>query len=115
MVVQSGHRRAGDPDVEDDDLAGVHGHGGQVVGVLFVPGQPQQGRVMGVLVDDGGVFQMPEVKHPHTSICSNTGKHVSTSTSFAECYVIHLLVMGYQLGLDMTCHHVHSAKNLTWN
>ena len=38
VVVEPGHWCAGDPDVQDDDLARVHRHRGQVVGVLLVPG-----------------------------------------------------------------------------
>ena len=38
VVVEPGHGSAGDPDVQDDDLARVHRHRGQVVGVLLVPG-----------------------------------------------------------------------------
>ena len=60
MVVQSGHGGAGHSDVQDDHLAGVHGHGGQVVGVLLVPGQPQQRRVVRVLVYNGAVLQVSE-------------------------------------------------------
>ena len=38
VVVEPGHWCAGDPDVQDDDLARVHCHRGKVVGVLLVPG-----------------------------------------------------------------------------
>ena len=58
VVVEPGHWGAGDPHIQDDDLASVHGHGGKVVGVLLVPGQSQEGRVTRVLVDDGRVLQM---------------------------------------------------------
>lgn len=40
VVVETRHRGAWDPYVQDDDLAGVHGDRGQIVGVLLVPGQP---------------------------------------------------------------------------
>lgn len=49
VVVEARHRRARHPHVQDDHLAGVHGDGGQVVGVLLVPRQPEQRRVRGVL------------------------------------------------------------------
>lgn len=49
MVVEPGDGRAGDAHVQDDDLARVHGHRGQVVRVLLVPRQPEQGRVLRVL------------------------------------------------------------------
>ena len=39
VVVEPGHRGAGHSDVQYDDLTGIHGHCGQVVGVLLVPGQ----------------------------------------------------------------------------
>ena len=68
VVVESGHGGAGDAHVQDDDLAGVHGHGGQVVGVLLIPGQPQQGRVRGVLVDDGRVLQVAQVEHANATV-----------------------------------------------
>ena len=56
VVVEPRYGRARHPHVEDDDLARVHGDGGQVVGILLVPGQPQERRVAGVLVDDGRVL-----------------------------------------------------------
>lgn len=49
VVVEPGHRSAGDTHVQDDDLAGVHSHRRQVVRVLLVPRQPQQRRVLRVL------------------------------------------------------------------
>ena len=52
MVVQPGNRSARHSYVEDDDFAGVHGNGGKIVGVLLVPGEPQQRGVCWVLVDD---------------------------------------------------------------
>ena len=39
VVVEPRHRRARHPHVQDDDLAGVHGDGGQVVGVLWIINQ----------------------------------------------------------------------------
>lgn len=38
------------------DLHAVHCHGGQVVGILFVPAEAQQWVVLRVLVDDGAVL-----------------------------------------------------------
>lgn len=113
MIVQSGHWSAGHSDVQDDDLARVHGHGGQVVGILLVPGQPKEWSVCRVFVDDGGVLQVSEIKHSDRPIGTDRGKHVSASTSFAESDVIHLFVVGNQLGLDMTRHLVHSSHHLT--
>lgn len=38
VVRESSYRRAGNANVEDDDFAGVHRNGGEVVRVLLVPG-----------------------------------------------------------------------------
>lgn len=36
---------------------------------------------------------LPKVKHPNRTISSNWGKHVPSSTSTAECNIIHLMNM----------------------
>ena len=48
---------------QDYDVTSVHGHGCQVVGVLLVPGQPQERCVLRVLVDDGRVLQVTKIEH----------------------------------------------------
>lgn len=72
------------------DLHAIHGHSGQVVGVLFVPAQAQQRVMLRVLIDDGAVLQVSQIKHAHRSICSHRRKHIATATRTAECDVIHL-------------------------
>lgn len=71
-------------------LHAVHGHRGQVVGVLFVPAETEERVVLGVLVDDGAVLEVSQVKHADGSIGSNRGEHVSTTSCTAERDVIHL-------------------------
>ena len=44
---------------------------------------------------------------------TDTGKHVTASPCTAEGDVIDFLVMGNQLGLHMTRHHVHTPQHLT--
>ena len=63
VVVEFGDGRAGHAHVEDNDFGRVEGEGGEEVGVLFVPGKAEQGLMAGVLVDNGGVFEMAEVEH----------------------------------------------------
>ena len=46
-------------------LHGIHRHSSQIVGVLFVPAQSQQGVMLGVFIDNGGMFKMSQIKHPH--------------------------------------------------
>lgn len=75
---------------QQTDLHAVHGHCGQVVGVLLVPTEAEQRVVLGVLVDDGAVLQVPEVKHADGSIGSYRGKHISTTSCTTERDVIHL-------------------------
>lgn len=53
------------------DLHAVHGHCGQVVGVLLVPAEAEQRVVLGVFIDDGAVLQVPEVKHADGSVGSH--------------------------------------------
>ena len=48
------------PDIEDDGSRGVGGDGDQVVGVLLVPGQPQQRRQVRRLVDHRRVLESPK-------------------------------------------------------
>ena len=113
VVVQSGHWSAGHPDVQDDHLGGVHGHGGKIVGVLFVPGQSEERSVSGVLVYDGAVLQVSQVEHPHTPVRPNTGEHVPAAPRLAEGDIVDLLVVGDQLGLDVARDHVDPAEDLT--
>ena len=46
-------------------LSRLHGKGGQIVWVLFVPRQPHQGQLLVVLVQNSGVLQVPE-REGHT-------------------------------------------------
>lgn len=71
-------------------LHAVHGHRGQVVGVLFVPAETKQWVVLGVFIDDGAVLQMSQVKHADGSVGPHGSKHVSAPSCTAESDVIHL-------------------------
>merc|ERR1719158_1447118 len=42
VVVQSCNWSARHSDIEDDDFTGIHGDCGEIIGVLLVPGEPQQ-------------------------------------------------------------------------
>ena len=66
----------------------------------------------GVLIDDGRVLQVPEIKHADGAVGADGGKHVTTPACLAEGNVVDLLVMGYQLCLDMARHHCHTTKHL---
>lgn len=76
--------------LQQTDLHAVHGHCGQVVGVLLVPAEAEQRVVLGVFVDDGAVLQVPEVKHADGSVGSHRGKHISSTSCAAERDVVHL-------------------------
>lgn len=71
-------------------LHAVHGHCGEIVGILLVPAESQQWVVLGVLVDDGAVLQVPQVEHPHRAVGAHRGKHVPAATRAAEGDVVHL-------------------------
>lgn len=49
------------------------------------------------LVNNGTMLEAPQVKHPHTAIRTTTDKDIDTVG--AESNIIHLLVVGDQLGL----------------
>lgn len=72
------------------NLHAAHRHGGQVVGVLLVPAEPEQWVVLGVFVDDSAVFEVAEVKHADRAVCSHWGKHVPAAARSTERDVIHL-------------------------
>ena len=80
-----------------------------------------------ILVDDGAVFEMSQVEHPDTAVCSHTGEHVPASASLqgegqhkvkynvqktredesnfshlAEGDVVDLLVVGNELCFDVS-------------
>lgn len=116
MVVEPRHWRARHTHVQDDHLKhrfgessrlvletywgvrkcrkmhlhAIHGHGGQIVGVLLIPAEAEERVVLGVFVDDGAVLQVSEVKHSDRSICAHRRKHVSSTSRTAEGNVIHL-------------------------
>lgn len=43
----------------------IHGHCSKIVGILLIPAETQQWMVLWVLINDGAVLQMTEIKHPH--------------------------------------------------
>jgi len=76
--------------LQQTDLHAVHGHGGQVVGVLLVPAKAEQRVVLRVFIDDGTVLQVPEVKHADGPIGPHRGEHISAASRSAEGDVVHL-------------------------
>lgn len=76
--------------MQHTDLHAIHRHRGQVVGVLFVPAEAEEWVVLRVLIDDGAVLEVSEVKHANGSISSNRGEHVSATSCTAEGNVVHL-------------------------
>ena len=59
------------------DLCAIEGKGGQVVWVLLVPREAQQGQLFRVLVQDGGVFQIPGSKEERHVVNGNWSKMMS--------------------------------------
>ena len=56
---------------------------------------------------------LPEIEHSDAAVCAHAGEHVPAAPRLAEGDVIHLLVMGDQLGLDVTTDHVDPPQHLT--
>ncbi len=65
-----------------------------------------------VLVDDGGVLEVPQVEHPDGAVGPHRGEHVPPAPGLAERDVVDLLVVGDQLGLDVARDHVDAAEDL---
>ncbi len=59
-----------------------------------------------VLIDDGAVLQVSQIKHAHRSICSHRRKHIATATRTAECNIIHLKA-------NDKCFYTENATNYT--
>ena len=59
VVHELSHRHPGHSDVQDDGLVAVCVDGGQVVGVLLVPGQTQQRGQVLAFIQNSGVLQRP--------------------------------------------------------
>lgn len=51
------------PNVEDDCLRVISHHGGQIVRILLVPGEPQEGGLVLGFKDDGRMLQAPTTKY----------------------------------------------------
>jgi len=88
-------RYRGESNVEDDDLHLVHLKRGQVVRVLLVPSQPQQGLLVLSLVDNSTVLQVAQIKHTDGTIGTNGGEHIGARRGKGN--VEHLLVVCNQL------------------
>ena len=63
-----------------------------------------------ILVDDGAVLQVPEVKHAHRPVRPHGGKHVPAPTCPAERDVIHLHInmMSYTCTPTRDVMHLHT-------
>ena len=68
--------------------------------------------MVGVLVDDGAVLQVAEVEHAHAAVRADAGEHVPAAARLAEGNVVHFLVMGDELSLDMAGYHIHPTQYL---
>lgn len=65
--------------------------------VLLVPTEAHKGGIgLGALVDDGGVLLVAEVEHPDRAIGGDGGEDADA----APGDVVHLLVVGDELGVD---------------
>ncbi len=57
-----GRRQRGHADVQNDDLVAVHRDRRQIVVVLTIPAESKQRRLVGALIDDRGVLQIPRAR-----------------------------------------------------
>ena len=73
-------------------------NGRQVVGVLLVPGDPQEGCKVGRLVQDGGVFEGPQIEHTEGSVRAHGPEHVLATR---KGNVVDFLVVRNELGFGL--------------
>lgn len=91
------------PNVQYHHLVAVHPNGGYKPGVKLIPLQPQQRTVPdGVFIDDGGLFLVPQVKHPERAVPGHRSEHVEAAPGDVEYF----LVVGHQLAVDGFLLHV---------
>ena len=64
------------PDVDNDCLGRIREDRSEVVGVLLVPAETHEGRQVGSLVDNRGVLEGSEVKHPHAAVGAHGGEDI---------------------------------------
>lgn len=111
------------PDVENADETGVGGKGGEEVGVVGGCGEAEEwgsvghgllgfggghatswrasvrvfsGLLLRRFVDDGAVFQTPQIEHPDATIGTTADEHVYAAST--EPDIEDFLVVGNQLG-----------------
>lgn len=75
----------------------MHGEGGQVVFVRFVPRQANQRITVRLLVDDGRMVQMSQVEHSNGTVCADRGEHIASTARLAERYITNLFIVCDQL------------------
>lgn len=76
MPPQLRHRHARHPYIQNNRPVGVHHEGGEVIRILLVPLQPQQGHEVLTLVHNGGMFQTSQIEHPDATVRTDGRKHV---------------------------------------
>jgi len=102
VAAECDDRVLGHADVEDDYFVGLVHDGCEVVGVVAVPGDSEEGQFLR-LEDDGGVFEFSEVEVADGAVlaCGGEGVHV-----VREGDVVHRLVVRDQLRFDALLVHV---------
>ena len=74
----------------------IHSHGGQIVGILLIPRKSQQRNMRRVLIDDGGMFQMAEVKHSNWAISTYRSKKNHTFFFLAvQAFAVLMKMLGH--------------------
>lgn len=97
VPLQLRHRHRRRPDIQDHNFIAVHESRRHVPQILLVPSEPKQGRIgLRTLVDDRGVFLVPQIEDSDRSVGRNGGEN----PSLAPGDVVDLLVVRDELRLD---------------
>ena len=103
MPLQLRNRHCWRPYIQYDDLITIHQNGSHVPHILLVPGQSKQWSIrLGALVYDCRVLLIPQIENSHWPISGNRGEN----PCFTPSNVVHLLIVGNQLGFYNTPLHV---------
>lgn len=91
------HRQHRHSDIKNHYFALVHHDGREVVGILFIPGHSQEGRLIQTFIDDRGVFEISQVKVSHRAVLTGGCEHAFI---LSEADIVDSLVMSDELCLD---------------
>jgi len=93
VIGQASDWGAGNAHIQYDNLDGVHGHGGEIIGILLVPAESKQRLPLHVFVDNGRMLEMTQIEHSDGTVGADRREHISTSSGSTEGNIIDFFVV----------------------